>query len=233
MASPGIVDDAVSEETSAVTSHDVVGPPTAPTAGNLLVVIFAANAATAGTSLSGWTEMVDRTNGSAHLSAYWLKALGSEGASWPVTVVTVNSVLSAHVTYEIEDNEDPDTQAPELTSAEDTTTDPDPPANTPTGGLKDYLFIAAAAKSDDRRSPVSGFPANYTLGQREEWNGGASGMVAIAAAQQLTASTEDPGVFNYTGAGEDWVAATIAVHPPAVAAVYPPFPRRQLTTVRM
>lgn len=218
MASPTVAATNTSEETTATSSHGV-DLPAGVVSGNLIVSVFSSDGDSTVSFPAGYTEFFELMAGSRNtLSFAYRQADGGEGASF--TVTTSADRQSAHVTYRITGHENPATQAPEAsTGATETSldTNPDPDSITPTGGSKDYLFIAAHGHNNDRTTTA--FPTSYSNGLSEQGSGGGACGVA-SAERQLTATSEDPGTFTIS-AGAEWVAATIAIHPGAAVTGIP------------
>jgi hypothetical protein len=220
---PVVAGTNTSATTSASTSH-TVSLPGSISSGNLLIAMVSGFYGSGGTGVDiswpgGWTEFFeqDADSGTLHLAVAgaYRQADGSEGAS--ITVTTNLSVLAAHNSYRITGAANPASQPPEVatvpyTSAGNTI---NPPSLTPTGGAKDYLWLAVAGW---RRTGVnySSGPTNYT--DRIEGNSGgtASGTKLDSFRRSLNASSEDPGAITLNAATpEVRVGATIAVHPAA------------------
>jgi hypothetical protein len=91
---------------------------------------------------------------------------------------------------------------------------PDPDSLTPTGGAKDYLWVAV--EGNDHLDTTSAWPSNYSLYNLEECNGSAGGCNVGVGARAYNASVENPGTFTLDAA-EQCVACTVAVHPAAGA----------------
>lgn len=197
-----------------VTSH-TVSLPSGIVSGNLLIVCFAVDAGPTITWPGGWTEFfIGDASAAVTLALAYRQADGGEGAS--ITVTTDVSERSAHTSYRIVGHEDPATQSPEASvAATGSNTFPNPGSLTPTGGAKDYLWLAIHGHDDDSSTTV--FPTNYTDGLSIEGGGTTDGCGIASAERQLAVASEDPDPFTIS-AVDRWVAATVAVHPPAPAA---------------
>lgn len=186
-----------------------------PASGNLYVIFLQSqtNSVTwsQNTGTSGWIEMYD----SGGQAAYY-KQIGTSEPN-PVFLQSQNT-RSGYSVLQITGHESPATQAPEAqaTPATGASTTPDPPAVTPTGGSKDYLFIAVAGNNDARASYTVA-PTNYANLNAFNTGGGPNGGAGATAERVLTASSEDPGTFTM-GSSATWFANTIVVHPPAPVA---------------
>lgn len=212
MAFPAVVQTSVStEDASNVTSH-TVDMPAGITDGNLLIVVFGDDGSTTISWPGGWTEIAERANASnCEMSVAYRVAGASEPST--ITVTTGAAQRSSHCVYEISGAEDPATQAPQIdTTAIGTSTAPNAASLTPTGGAKDYLYISAMVS--DRNRTVDGFPTNCPDSQINQNGGGANSASCAMASDQVNASSFDPDAFTIS-ASDEWVAATIAVHPGA------------------
>lgn len=199
----------------------VVTLPTGSANGNLIVILLQAGVTTttwtqtAGTT--GWTELYD-SNG----QAFYYKQIGT-GEANPSFDSSVSGRSGASA-LRITGHEDPAMQVPEAsTGATGTSNSPDPDSLTPTGGSKDYLWIAVDGNTDGRRA-ASAAPTNYVNLNPFSTGGGSAGATGATAERQLAAASEDPGAFGLTGSSP-WAARTIAIHPSSAAAA-----RRIFTT---
>lgn len=205
MAFPTVAARAASQ-TSANVSNHTVSLPTGIQAGDLLLAClgFDNSGATPITWPSGWTKIVDLTSGNTTFSVAWRKATGSEGTS--ISVTSSVACRSGHSVLRITGARDPTIQAPQIATATGSSATPDPPLLTPTGGTKDYLWIAAA----EARNNITAGPANYS-----NLNGGFDTVACKTAERSLTTSSEDPGTFT-AATSVAWAAATIAVYPAVI-----------------
>ena len=221
MASPTVEATATSSVTSAGTSH-TVSLPTGIVSGSGLRVTFAWTAGIPQTITwpAGWTPITGYKHersaaNQVGIDSAYRQADGTEGAS--ITVTTSASTKSAHIAKRYAGHESFATRTPEAgTGIDGGTSNPDPPAITPTGGSKDYLFEADAVCDEEDFTWTA--PTNYT--NQLVANTGVVGTpvtnCSVASARRaLTASSEDPGTFTHVLTG--WVAQTVAIHPPAAA----------------
>ena len=181
-----------------------------PASGDLYIVFLQSksngNTWTQNTGTTGWTEMYD-TNG----QSVWYKQIGTSEPN--PTFLQSSSARAGYSILQITGHENPTTQAPEVSAeATQTTTTPDPPSITPTGGSKDYLFIAFAGTITTSNNTFTAAPTNYANLNIFNTGAGPNGNVGATAERQLTASSEDPGTFTL-GGSQTWYARTIAVHP--------------------
>jgi len=220
MAFPSVASKNNSYHADSVTLH-TVNLPAGIQAGDLLLVFFGIRSSSAITISFpvGWTKILNLNGARSHLGIGWREADGNEGAT--ITVTTDLSGRSSHISYRITGAIDPDIQPPEVsTGSSGTSTAPDPDSLPPTGGAKDYLWIALEC-NDDGTTIVSAYPADYNDNQEyRDVPGQTYACTLGVATRELNASAEDPGAFTITVV-EKWVAATVAVHPTGVAAVAP------------
>jgi hypothetical protein len=183
---------------------------------------------------TGWNLISDSSGvNQSRVLTYWLVAGDSEPTdytwSWTANTmsgITIGRITGADTTTPVEGNGTP---------ADGTTGDANPPSHTP-GSSQDYLVIAVAAVSWKGLTFTP--PVNYDEESDEGTGGPGNNTVHIGQSfvsrELTTGSAEDPGDIVPSIQG-DWSAQTIFIQPPAAApaAAFPPFPRRQLTTVRM
>ncbi len=217
MASPVDAARNTSATTSAGTSHTInVGSPAAGT----LLIVWIRFAVVAGTvTFTGYTPLVSQVSDDAaddENSIYYRWADGTEGASNSMT--TGNSTKMAAICWQVTGASNPATQVPELsTVAVGTTTANTCNATTvtPTGGSKDYLFLALGGM-DGEGGTFTAAPTNYTnITTITSGTGGlpATNCVVGGASRQLTAASDDPGAFTHGAAAAGWTAYAMAIHP--------------------
>lgn len=234
-AFPQVVTNSQSSiNTSATTSHNVT-LPTSLVNGNLLICMVAVDLANSVGWPGGWTEFFEASVGTGQtIAGAWRAIDGSETS--PISVSTSGGTRSAHQCYQLSGAENPATQPPQVpTAATGTSANPNPPALTPTGGAKDYLWFAVAGHEVTATpscvGTVGSYPANYGNGVHQTSGGGVEteGRLAVAR-RELNASSEDPGTFTITApdcSGMEWASTTIAVHPSGAAPATNFFPRRR------
>lgn len=204
--------------TSAATSFAV--NVNSPAASDLLIVLIRFAGAPGTITFTGYTPLVagDSSDASDDTTCvFWRHADGAEGAT--DTVTTVNSVKAASICWRITGADDPATQAPEISTVAVGTTTANtcnPTAVTPTGGSKDYLFLALGAQ-DGEVGAFTAAPTNYNTNLVVA-NSGTAGLPATncqmgGGTRQLTAASDDPGAFTHGAAAAGWTAYTVAVHP--------------------
>lgn len=217
MASPVDSNRVTSQTTSAGTSHTInVG---SPAAGNLLIVLIRFGAAQGAITFTGYTSIANDASdaGAGTTAIYYRWADGTEGVSDAMT--TGSSAKMAAICWVITGAVDPATQAPQVSTVATGTTTANtcnPGTVTPTGGSKDYLFIACGTE-DGEVGAFTGAPASYS--NLVAANSSTAGLPATnvligGASRQLTAASDDPGVFTHAAAAAGWTAFTVAVHPP-------------------
>lgn len=182
------------------TSHTVT-LPSGIVAGNKLLVSFATEGSSSGTTNTpaGWTKEVERVEDSGaetvRLVVYSKTAVGSD----TLTVTTTGSVDSAYTCYKFHTNNSIRIGTP----VDGGGTNPNPPSFTPVGGSQEYLWVAITAFQS---GTVSAYPANYTANQLTDTAETYNIASAIYAHED---SSEDPGTFT-TNSG-NWVAVTVAI----------------------
>jgi hypothetical protein len=166
---PAVQGTNTSGESTDTTTH-TVSLPTGVSGGDLLIVFFAcdANETVTWPTADGWSSIFHQTN-NVTLDIGYKIADGTEGST--ITVSTGSIEQSAHISYRIT-GYDSD-RAPEVsTGATGNSTAPNPDSLTPTGGAKDYLWIAV--EGNDNESAATGYPGSYTNGQSNAvgcWDG--------------------------------------------------------------
>lgn len=215
MAFPVVEATNTSATVTAGTNH-VVTLPAGIAAGDLIVVCM--NIGSTAATLNAhadYTELLDE-NSATGLKILYRWAAGGETDP---TLVSSASTRDATCTFRISGAENPATQAPQIgTTATGSSVNPDPPAVTPTGGAKDYLWITfcgSAGEQADDGTYCTAFPANYATDNLQKTCGVAGtnlgGMIA-AATRAANAASENPGTFTVSE-NNTWRAQTIAVHP--------------------
>lgn len=203
-----------SAETSGTYSHDVSLPATIE-AGDTILAVFVCDdneAVTWENEGSDWHVIYEEDAGSSGptMSIAWKKAVGNEDGT-TVTVTTGSSEASVHLSYAIQDADDPTVSPPEAsTEASGYNSYPDPASLSPSGGSKDYLWFAFYGCDDD--DTAYSFPSTYTDNRETYESSSGSGTCAIgAASRDYTSSSDNPGSFSISS--EQWEAATVAVYP--------------------
>ena len=190
--------------------------PTGTVAGDLLIVAGRGGGAITTLLPTGWSWLVQNDSSDASddvVSIIYKRADGTEGASlsWDMGFAIKGVAIAWRIIGAI----NPATQVPQVLSALFTTTanTANPPAISPTGGSKDYLFLAVATK--DGIGATTAAPAGYSNLVSGASSGGsaATNATVAGASKQATAASEDPGVFTHVAATTGGVAYVIAIHP--------------------
>ena len=178
--------------------------------GDIILVIMGVDCPSAATTVTwpgGWTELLDygKVGGGekAMLTVGYKSAAGGETS---VTVTSADSETSSYIYYIIGGAGTPEVSA----GAEGGNAAPDPDNISPSGGLADYIFIAAMAADDENTEPTSA-PSGYAaLLTAVSGSDGFSEVSVGSAHKEASASSENPGTFTIP-VSDAWVAATIAV----------------------
>lgn len=210
------------ETVSAATTHSV-SLPSSIRHGDLLVVWMSFDGAptitwddtTAGT----WTQQYETVHsGSAVTGVCYAKVADGTEDSKILSVTTApgkQSVFRA-VAYDTWFG----TLAEGLevaTPAEGTDDSPDPPAAYGWSPEMPTSFVSVCHY--DGAATVAAYPTNYALNEYNDISGGGAGCGLGTVRRELTTHLgDDPGVFTLSGA-EEWLASTVAIRSPAVAAV--------------
>jgi len=195
---------------STATSHPINMPATV-NAGDLLIVIFAADGSGTSGDPAGWTSLGTANAGTATALGRWayLVADGSEAggtAAFTTSTAERSSGLCVRIqagTY---------TGAPEMaTLTTGTSLSPDPPNLTPSGGPADYLWLASyVQESLPSSAPTYPLPNGNAVSETGTSN---SNIATCACCYTLqSGSSLDPGAFGIPGTTvRPWIASTIAV----------------------
>lgn len=152
---------------------------------------------------SGWTLVGSATN-TCMLSMYTRVATGSEGGGTFSIGLNSADVLKA-IVRSIAGADAPQISSP--ASGTSSTSNPDAPSFTPSGGPDDFLWVAAGLKTGPTGQPDD-------INNYDNHISDTSGSLSIMLAdRQLNAASTNPGNFD-ANSGSTWVAFT-AVHPPA------------------
>ena len=222
MAFPTVETTAESATATAGTNH-VITLPSGIAAGNLILILMdiGSTAATINAH-ADYSELLDENAGNG-LKILYRYATGGESNP---TLVTSASTRSATIAYRIS-GAALSGRLPEFAAATatGTSTTPDPPTVTPTGGAKDYLYIAffgmAGEEADDdtwANTPPTDYLPSPPLQKSCGTAGTNLGGLIAAASRQVNASSANPGTFA-VDVSAAWRAQTIAVHPIATVAL--------------
>ncbi len=215
------------------TSH-AVSMPSGIVSGDLLISFFTVEGSPTITWPAGWTEFATRSSGVVgKTSIAYRQADGTEGSTITVTT-TAPASQSTHCTYRIIGAADPATRPPEASTFDSQTTivsggsifgvgilNIDCPSLTPTGGVKQYLWLSAGTvrTTAGLNGNLYTIPTNY--GNTKEANtdpvGIHFGWPMYTADRNARLATEDPGYFGFNsftvGVTFNWMTFTVAVHP--------------------
>lgn len=219
-AAPAPVVETTSENTvaTAATNHPITLPTGIVETDEVLILIAKGTPASTATfnALTGWTELLDEN---VSLGLAIMRYTGAGVPSNPTFVSSV-AIRSASIAYRISGADK--TTTPQIgTTATGTSTTPDPPSVTPTGGVsKPYLFIAffdSAGEEADDDTWVNTPPTNYLPNpplQKAAGTAGTNlaGLIGAASRTNTSGAAENPGTFSID-ASAAWRAQTIIVHP--------------------
>ncbi len=204
------------EQVTAITAHNI---PFYGRKGDRVVIVFALPGGTPQT-ISVDKSFTDLSSHNNNLHVIYKDLDGTESGF--VTVTIGVGAKACAIAWNIQGHNP--AQAPELSSlATAISANPDPGSVTPTGGARDYLWLAAAAhdgEAADTDTQFTAAPTNYiNLIQKTTGTGGASNTNSILATaeRQSNSSSEDPGTFTATQV-LTYEAFTIAIHPVPVPA---------------
>jgi hypothetical protein len=190
--------------TADVTTHPIT-LPTGIQVGDLLLVWFGTDGQptiSVGTG-TGWTLAQSSYGTNVHTACIaWKVATGSDTLS----LLTSVGQQSSHLTWRITGTS-VDQWLIDWDFSNGQSTNSNPPNHISSNGAQKYLFIAARA--GDNVVNVTGYPTNYTQGQRLLTASATTGSSVAAAERELEAASDDPSTF--TVATERWSCATISI----------------------
>lgn len=212
MASPTVAAKTEYSETSG--SATSITPTFTQTTGDMVIIFISiASAVTISSISDGFTLL---TSGSLNFHILYKLALdGTEGGNVNFTISAGNKVSA--IAYNIQGHST--TNAPEKsTVATGTSNNPDSTSLAPSGGSKDYLWLAVfrmAGEILDNDSLITGVPTNYINSASKTT--GTVGTVASnccvgTAERAATGSSEDPAQWS-CNINVAWSAYTIAIYP--------------------
>jgi hypothetical protein len=210
MASPTVQ---TASENSGNSATPTITEPASATSGDLLVaVIGSANAATAISGLTGWTQLGegDDTQG----NRYWYGWI-IRGASAPDLTAAAANARWVAMCLRIDGHDATTPIGTDHGTANGSGTTPDPP-NVDPGSSRDHLAVAAfiqEGKGDNRSTDTT--PSGYTEHADIGTTGSGAGTIHVGGAMnslQYTGQAQNPGA--YTSATNDgWIAITVLVRP--------------------
>ena len=207
MAFPQVQATAISGSSPNQTLH-VVTLPSGIVSGQTLFVLH--NCQVEGTFPAGWTifHTANEPTGPHNVQFAYRLADGTEGAS--ITVTNPGPISWAAQAFRISGATDPTVTPPEGASVGGTPSSPnaDPPALSPAGGSKDYLWFAAYGSS----SAGSQGAAPTTPGFGNSLISGNASSDSETVRSETTAATLNPSPA-WTSPDNFHIAATIAIHP--------------------
>lgn len=210
MAFPQVVNE-ISSANNTDQTDQVVTLPGSLVNGNKLVAALAIDGVVTVTWPAGWDEILDANRTGVSISVGVRTIDGSEGGT--VTVTASATERSSHHCWQIAGHDN--AILPEALSADGNSGTPNPPDLAPTGGAKDYLWLALAALQPGTNT-ASGFPSSYGNTGQESGDASLTQCPIAWARRELNAASENPGTFSVTSS--NWMAATVAIHPGAAAA---------------
>lgn len=201
---------------TAAATPAVINLPATVNADDVLIVFLRSASSGTHTYPGDWT-VIKQVGTPDQTSVAYKQAVGNEDGT--TINVTITSSKYAALSWSIAGATCVTTQAPEISAGgSGSSLTPDPDTVTPTGGAKDYLWLAMFAEEGE--NTLSTYPTNYPNNNITA-NTGAGGatttncIVGGAKRNDLNAASEDPGVFTLTSVtgADDYRAYTIAVHP--------------------
>lgn len=207
MPTPVIASTALSVTGNNTTSHAVT-MPAGVVSGDLLIIFMGLDGGGTLTWPSGFVELIDVAAQACHQGVAYKVSDGTEGAS--ITVTSTASEKSAHVCYRITGQSL--VTNPEVSStANGENTLPNPPALTPTGGAKNYLWLVGWGGDGGTAFLTLFAPLSYSGSLTTSTV--ALGSCSVGTAHRaLNAASENPSTFQRAGV-EGWIACVVAVHP--------------------
>ncbi|WP_437635614.1 neuraminidase-like domain-containing protein [Sorangium sp. So ce854] len=198
---------------STTTAHNVAMPADI-TAGDLLIVLFAANDVSV-TTPAGWQVLWSGSHpleGIVRFNGYAKVATGNEGGTL-VNFQTSAARQAAAQVYRVAVNswEGTLSEGVEVSSqGYNTSHQADPPALDPSEGLLEALSIACAAFSGGPE--VSSGPAGYSSPSMVKSAATSAHCMLVSASREIFDTSEDPSSFIVTPTGSHpWVSRTIMI----------------------
>lgn len=221
MAFPAVEATAVTDGSTAATSHATNLPATVSAGALLIIVGRAAVAGAVAVTGGGWTITQDSSDASDDVT-FWMYrntlAAGTEDGT-TITITHGNGKMSA-VSFSITGAQDPATQAPQSSSvAVGTDGAPNATTCTPTGGAKDYLWIVMHGA--DGEHTISTYPYasnNVVASTLAASTPGTNNRTAVCTTTSNAASFDAAAFALSIVANTGWTAWTIAVHPTTAVA---------------
>lgn len=157
---------------------------------------------------SGWTELTETDCSTTNtLSIAWHKVDGSEGKTFRITLDAVEEgVLLSCI--RITNAADPTVTPPEVATATGTSTNPDPPSISPTGGSAKYMVLTIVGTDGYKYASVWSDLTPYY--QTTDYDGLYTSL--HSAIGWVESDAINPSAYTIA-ASEEWVAATVVVYP--------------------
>lgn len=187
------------KDTASTTSP--VTLPSGVVVGELLVVFIAWRGSGSPTATAGWTLLGTRYDNTTSLAVFYKTATGSDALT-----VTHASSRSSHLSYRISGFAG--ISGTSAASAGGGANAGDPPNHTPSGGAKDYLWLAAIGRGGVLTAP--GVPTGYSNLQSRN-TAASQGASTHCAELALNAASENPSPF--TGTSTNSSLWTVAIEP--------------------
>ncbi len=175
------------------------------TQGDMIIVFFTAGKNGDITIPAGWTQVIQTNYGGVITSVVAYKFAGAGTESNPTFTSTITCYYSSHVwvvrgaALQIE-----------AVASSNSSGVSDPPALTPSGGLKDYIFFAFRAGDFSIAALTTAGPDGYSgFITTEPAAASTDGAATSTCWKQVTTTTEDPGPF--TNGSEQWTATTVGI----------------------
>jgi hypothetical protein len=220
MASPVDFARQTSTFTSAVDPWSNVAVGAAPGATDLAFVYCRTGGGSAFNTPSGWTALLANDASDATddvTSIFYHYGVGSAS----ITVDLTGTAKGAAIGWTITGAVDPAIQAPEIhlpisdgifTTAANAA---NPPSITPTGGAKDYLFLALAGLDGESQTFTHGTHINVVNADSGTGGAVATNCRIAGGSRQLTTISYDAAAFTHATAATGGTAFIIAIHPAA------------------
>lgn len=215
MATPTVTATAVTNGTTASATPSILLPATV-NVGDILIAMIRADNEEAYTWPAGWNALVSDVSDAAddQTGCRWKLADGTEDGT-SISLSRTQSNKFAALSYAIGGADHIEVSSLAIGSS----TAPNPPSFSPSGGLQDYLFLWMGGWQGEQTSPPTGNPTNYTnpIGANSGTAGATSTNARVASARRaVTGTTEDPPAWTIS-VTDAWTAFAIALWtPPAV-----------------
>lgn len=167
---------------------------------------------------ANWVELYNASGDAADdvISIAYKWILSSDGGN-QISLTQGNGKF-ANLMWLIAGAEDPSIRPPELsTIAIGTTTPVNPTTVTPTGGVKNYLWLWLGGWGGEQTSPPATAPTGYStpmIGANSGTAGAVTTNVRVASAwKNATAASEDPPTVAISATASGWSGWGMAIHP--------------------